>query len=244
MVRFYWNSYPYKRLLAWALLCTSLMLTGGCIIIEPKPNDPFYAPVNPAVLQPQAPTAGSVLSLGHEPYLYQDIKARRVGDILTVMFDEQMTANKENSSDASKNSTVELPKPTVLGKMLQFDLPFLNNLRDLTLDVDGNTKRNFQGAASSEQKNKLDGTMSVTVTQVLPNGNLIVRGEKWLNLNQGDEFIRLTGLVRSKDVAPDNVVLSSRIADARIAYSGVGVLNESNQAGWLYRTLSSVFWPL
>lgn len=233
-----------RQLLQWIAFTGLVVSQMACVIIEPRPNDPSYAPVHPSYLEPASPAQGAVLRLGHEPYLYQDIKARKVGDILTVVFDERMLADKESDSDASKNSTVKMESPTFLGKMLKFDLPFINNTRDLDLSVDGTTTRDFEGSASSSQENKLQGTMTVTVVNVFPNGNMQVRGEKWLTLNQGDEFVRLTGIVRPKDVAPDNVVLSSRIADGRIAYSGVGQLADSNKAGWLYRAFSSFFWPL
>lgn len=233
-----------KELIKWMLFCGLVGMATSCALIEPRPNDPYYAPPPPPYDEPTASARGTILQLGNEPNFYEDIKARRQGDILTVIFDENMDANKEVASDASKNSTVTMPNPTLLGKMLNFDLPFINNTRDLSLTVDGTTGRDFTGAATSKQKNNLDGTMSVTVTRVMPNGNLLVKGEKWLTLNQGDEFIRLTGMVRSKDVSPDNVVFSSRIADGRISYSGVGQLADSNKAGWLYRALSSVFWPL
>ena len=88
------------------------------------------------------------------------------------------------------------------------------------------------------------GNLTVTVTEVLPNGVLRIRGEKWLSLTNGDEYIRLTGLVRPQDITPDNTVPSQRIANARIAYGGTGDFDQANQPGWLTRFFNSEWWPL
>jgi flagellar L-ring protein FlgH len=83
----------------------------------------------------------------------------------------------------------------------------------------------------------------VTVADVLPNGNLVVRGEKWLTLNQGDEYIQISGIVRPIDIRTDNTVLSGLVADARITYSGKGMVADSNKMGWLSRFFASAIWP-
>ena len=108
----------------------------------------------------------------------------------------------------------------------------------------GNHERDFQGAAEADQSNSLAGSITVTVTEVLPNGVLRIRGEKWLSLTNGDEYIRLTGLVRPQDIQPDNTVASNRIADARFAYGGTGDFDQANQMGWLARFFNSEWWPL
>ena len=100
----------------------------------------------------------------------------------------------------------------------------------------------FKGDAKSNQSNSLNGQISVHVLRVLPNGNLIIRGEKWLTLNTGQEFIRLTGIVRAEDVSSANTVESTRVANARISYSGKGSLAESQEAGWLSRFFMSSMW--
>jgi len=102
----------------------------------------------------------------------------------------------------------------------------------------------FDGAANSDQSNQLQGNITVTVTDVLPNGLLEVRGEKWLQLNRDKEFIRISGLVRKEDIAPDNTIASTRVADVRIAYSGTGTLADTNSPGILSRFFVSRWWPL
>jgi flagellar L-ring protein precursor FlgH len=105
-------------------------------------------------------------------------------------------------------------------------------------------ERSFEGSAKSDQSNSLRGSISVTVAEVLPNGILRIRGEKWLKLNQGDEYIRLTGLVRPEDIGTDNTIPSSKVADARIAYGGTGEFDDANRMGWLSRFFNSEWWML
>ena len=107
-----------------------------------------------------------------------------------------------------------------------------------------NASNDFTGDAQASQSNSLNGSISVTVVDVLPNQNLVIRGEKWLTLNHGDEYIRLTGIIRSADVSPDNEILSTRIANARIQYSGTGSFARSQEKGWLAKFFSSEWWPL
>ena len=89
----------------------------------------------------------------------------------------------------------------------------------------------------------MNGSITVTVAEVLPNGNMIVRGEKWLTLNQGEEYIQISGIVRPQDVRTDNTIFSTLVADARIAYSGKGMLANANSPGWLARFFNSPIWP-
>jgi flagellar L-ring protein precursor FlgH len=109
------------------------------------------------------------------------------------------------------------------------------------MDLSGS--RSFEGEADASQSNSLSGAITVTIADVLPNGNLVVRGEKWLTLNQGEEFIQVSGIVRPQDVTTANTVLSTQIADARITYSGKGTLADSNRMGWLARFFNSPVWP-
>jgi flagellar L-ring protein precursor FlgH len=92
-------------------------------------------------------------------------------------------------------------------------------------------------------RNSLSGNITVTIHQVMPNGTMLVRGEKWLTLNQGDEYIRVSGLVRPQDIGPDNSIESTRLADARITYSGTGATHDANVMGWLARFFISPLWP-
>ena len=123
---------------------------------------------------------------------------------------------------------LELPEPTVLGSVI-------TGSGDNGLLTDITSENEFEGEAESGQRNSLTGTITAIVTQVLPNGLVQIQGEKWLNLNRGEEYVRISGLARPEDIDGDNVVSSLRLADARIAYSGTGELADTNRAGWLTR---------
>ena len=101
----------------------------------------------------------------------------------------------------------------------------------------------FSGGGDSDQSNSLSGTITAVVAKVLPNGLLLVQGEKWFQLNRGEEYVRVSGLIRPEDVSGDNTVSSLRLADARIAYSGTGELAQANTAGWLTRFFLGTVFP-
>lgn len=219
----------------WA--CVALFLTACASPPQPRPvpDDPFYAPALPSEQVAPAVPNGSLFTSEQINGLYSDIKARSVGDIITVRLQENTTASKSAQTETSKGSNINLPAPTVLGKELS------HRGYSLSAQVDGST--NFNGNASSDQSNRLSGEISVTVIRVLSNGGLVVRGEKWLTLNNGQEYVRLTGMIRPQDVASDNSVLSNRVANARIEYSGTGSLADTQKQGWLTRFFNGPLWP-
>lgn len=222
---------PLARLTAaW---CAGLLLA-GCAAMTPK-HDDRYAPTPPIPPAPIEQNNGAIYQAGNAVLLFEDIKARRVGDLITIVLTEKTDASKKASTSAAKESTVDIANPTLFGR------PFGVGGHNLEMGVSGT--RDFTGEADSSQSNKLTGNITVTVAQVLPNGNLVVRGEKWLTLNQGEEYIQIAGIVRPVDVRPDNTVLSTQVADAKISYSGKGGLADSNAMGWLTRFFMSALWP-
>ncbi len=112
-----------------------------------------------------------------------------------------------------------------------------------SMDFDLDNQRQFNGEGRSIQNNKLAGSISVTVAKVLANGNMVVQGEKWVRINQGNEFVRLSGIVRPQDIKADNTITSDRIANARISYGGTGQINNTNAQGWLSRILWGPLFP-
>jgi flagellar L-ring protein precursor FlgH len=115
------------------------------------------------------------------------------------------------------------------------------NSYNLNMGLDSTSS--FGGEASSTQNNSLLGSIAVQVSQVLPNGNLMIQGEKWIQINQGDEYIRLRGIIRPEDLSAANSIPSTLVADARISYGGTGPLEESNTPGWLTRFFMSPMMP-
>ncbi len=237
-----------KRLTSLATLAASVLLMTGCVtLIEPRPNDPNYAPPVPAEkMRPPTQKTGSIYQSGYGLTLFETIRARHVGDILTVRLIEKTSAEKKATTSGKKDSSVDLANPTLLGSLTKFNTPKFFPLaatKDNTLEFKVDGTRSFSGEGESKQNNKLEGKITVHVIDVLPNNNLVIRGEKWLTLNRGKEYIRLTGIVRTTDIDADNSVASDRIADARISYSGTGQVADNNQAGLLTRLFAHRFFP-
>ncbi len=178
--------------------------------------------------------------------LFEDVRARRVGDTLTIRLAESTNASKKASTNTKKENTVDIAAPTLFGSQVQFNAPGFvplagNRNNSLAASVDSSQK--FNGQGDSSQGNSLTGNITVTVAEVLANGSLVVRGEKILHLNQGDEYIRISGIVRPNDIGADNSVLSTQLADAVISYGGDGVTDDANRMGWMARFLNSKWWP-
>lgn len=196
------------------------------------PDDPEYAPVRAQAMMQRDLDSGAIYQNSRNYNFYGDTTALNVGDVLTITLAESTRASKNAESKISKDNEITLPEPTILGKS------------NFGLNTSLTNERDFEGKAEADQSNSLKGNITVTVTEVLPNGILRIRGEKWLSLTNGDEYIRLTGMVRPQDILPDNTVASNRIADARIAYGGTGDFDQANQMGWLARFFNSEWWPL
>ncbi|SDS67166.1 flagellar L-ring protein precursor FlgH [Halopseudomonas xinjiangensis] len=221
--------------LRFSLLAIAVVSLTACVQVPPRPDDPAYAPVLPRTPMPQELNNGAIYQPGFEMTLYDDRKAHRVGDIITITLTERTAARKSAESEMSKSSSVELANPTLLGNVV--------GAKGLDLGVNISGSRSANGESEANQSNSLTGSITVTVAEVLPNGILAVRGEKWITLNTGDELVRISGLVRSDDIGQDNTVLSTRVADARITYSGTGAFANSSQPGWLSQFFLSPLWP-
>ncbi|BES71158.1 flagellar basal body L-ring protein FlgH [Marinobacter nanhaiticus D15-8W] len=217
------------------LLIVSLALLEGCqAVSRPRamPDDPAYAPVKAQAMMQRDASSGAIYQTSRNFNFYGDTVALNVGDILLVSLEEQTQASKDAKSSIKKDNELSFNDGSILG------------LNKLNLATNANLERDFQGDAKADQSNSLNGSITVTVTEVYPNGILRIRGEKWLSLTNGDEFIRLTGLVRPQDISPDNTISSNRIADARIAYGGTGDFDQATRQGWLSRFFNSEWFPL
>lgn len=199
-------------------------------------RNPAYAPIEPVVTSINIKNNGSIYQEGMRVAFFDDMRAKHVGDILTVLLLENTSASKSAKTNASKNQNVDQQPPKVAGSRVTRDGKDI-----LSNQVDANRK--FSAGGSTSQRNSLNGTITVTVAKVLPNNNLIVRGEKIIMLNQGNEYIRFMGIVRPMDIRPDNTVDSTRIAHVQISYGGQGVINDANRMGWLARFFQGGAWP-
>jgi flagellar L-ring protein precursor FlgH len=237
-----------NRLIIISALIAPLALS-GCMAPAPKPDDPYYAPVMPRTPLPTEQNNGSIYQAGFDNGLFGDRKAYRVGDIITITLNERTQASKNTSSQINKNSSAELGVPNLFGMAVAPKNPLasigaLGMTNDnLSLEAEFETARSADGSGQAGQSNSLTGSITVSVAEVMPNGILLVRGEKWMTLNTGNELVRIAGLVRADDIATDNTVSSTRIADARITYSGTGAFADATQPGWMSRFFLSPMWP-
>jgi flagellar L-ring protein FlgH len=211
-----------------------LLLLEACTPIPPR--DPAFAPVAPADLRAPVQNTGSIYQSGYDMRLFEDNKAARVGDILTIKLQESTQAKKADDLNTKKDNNISVSAPSVMG----FALSALTG-NDAKTELAA--KRGFTGQGKADQSNSLQGNISVTVIEVLPNGNLKVRGEKRVTLNQGDEYIRLAGIVRPVDIAPDNTLTSDKVADATIMYTGEGAMADASKMGWASRAIFSPWFP-
>lgn len=213
-----------------ALLCLSLCACAGA----PARDEPAVPPEAAAV--PLPASDGSIYSAGGGLALFEDQKARRVGDLLTVVLVEKTNAEKKANTSTAKKTSDDIVNPTLFGRPLSVKGTGV-------LGFDLGSDQSFNGGGASTQSNTLSGSVTVIVTRALPNGNLVVRGEKQLSLNQGAEHVALEGIVRPIDIAANNSVTSDRIANAKISYAGNGAVADANAMGWLARFFNSVLFP-
>ena len=216
-----------------------LFLTGCAAVEQAKvlPNDPDFAPILPDIEEESIIPTGSLFKVNYVNNIYSDSKAHRVGDIISVILSENTQAKKNAKTELKKENSAELSPIIGLGGA---PVNFKNDALQFGLDQTSD----FKGDSKSNQGNSLNGNISVHVLRVLPNGNLMIRGEKWITLNNGDEYIRLTGVIRPQDISSGNTITSSKIANARIQYAGTGTFADIQEQGWLTQFFNSSWWPL
>jgi flagellar L-ring protein precursor FlgH len=214
----------------------AVILMSACSSAPAKNQSEDYESAAPTAMADDSQNMGSIYRSGYGMSLFLDRRARQVGDIITVTLEEKTDASKSSSTATGKESNISVPTVTLLGRGVTHNgVPIISS--GVSSDQD------FSGQGTSSQSNSLTGSITVTVSEVLRNGSLRVRGEKWVTINQGEEFIRIKGIVRPEDIGPDNAVPSYKIADARITYSGKGALADANSMGWLARIFQSVISP-
>ena len=226
-----------KHLILLSIVFVQLV---GCATIEQAkilPNDPDFAPILPEMEEePMVPT-GSLFKENYVNNIYSDSKAHRVGDIISVLLSENTQAQKAAKTELTKETSGEMGSLIGLG-----GAPI--SFKGDSLEFGYNKTSDFSGDSKSDQSNSLSGNISVHVLRVLPNGNLMIRGEKWMSLNNGDEYVRLTGVIRAQDISSSNTIMSSKVANARIQYAGTGSFADTQNQGWLSKFFGSSWWPL
>lgn len=220
--------------------CRPLALAAAACALaacQSTPQDPGeWATAYPVVPPEAAQPNGSVYQPGRDASLFSNATARNVGDLVTIRLEERTSATKSATTSTSKSTESRIPGPTIGGRPVT-----VNGVPILETQV--GSEHVFDGQGDSAQSNQLSGSITVTVVGRVGNGNLLVRGQKWLALNQGKEFVRVEGVVRPIDVEPDNSIPSWKVADAKIAYGGRGAIADANSMGWLARFFQSPVMP-
>ena len=215
-------------------LITASVLLPACstyTVYEELPDHPAFAPVETEHTEAEPVSTGS-LFLSHAGLnLYEDRRAYGVGDIITVNLNERTVSSKSSETSISKGNSTGITMNRILGGTAN------------GLPTDFSSNRSFDGTGETDQENSLSGSIAVMVSDTMSNGLLKIRGEKWMTLTTGREYIRLSGLIRPEDISSGNEISSTKIADARIAYSGTGELQEATRQGWASRFFNSQLWP-
>jgi flagellar L-ring protein FlgH len=218
---------PQNRFPSVQILIT-LLVAGIAMPLEARrPREEFIATPPPLRTVPQA--NGAIFQAGSYAALSSGARASQVGDMLTVILSERTSATKSNSATTDRSGGIGLAPPAT-GPLSFF--------KPSDVNVSGN--QSFKGKGEAAQSNALSGEVTVTIAAVFPNGTMLLRGEKQLTLNRGEERVQISGIARAVDISPDNRILSSRIADAHIIYTGKGEVARASSQGWLQRFFSKV----
>lgn len=208
------------------LSLVSVLLLAGCVTTTPATAVHQPMTVRPEARQAAASVNGSIYNVATARPLFEDRRARLVGDTITINITEKTAAAKKSDTKADRSSDMSLGVPTIAG------LP-LKSFQGTTLAANSSTA--FEGKGENTSSNNFIGTLTVTVIEVYPNGNLLVSGEKQIGLKEGEEFIRFSGVVNPMTITAANTVASTQVADARIEYKANGFIDSAQVMGWLGR---------
>ncbi|MBW2061048.1 MAG: flagellar basal body L-ring protein FlgH [Deltaproteobacteria bacterium] len=234
-----------KQLAAFIVLTALLVIMAGCgsgaaLTISPRPEAKYIAPIltQPA---PVSRTEGSLFSQTVMPAFYRDLKAYRVGDIVTINIVETSKASKQANTQTGKEYELSAGISALLG--YQDRIPHNPHVAFNPSSMLGaKYSSSFKGSGQTTRKEDMTAQMSARVVQILPNGDLSIRGTREITVNHEKQYIILEGIIRPTDISSDNTILSTYIADARISYTGKGVISAKQRPGWLARLLDHV-WP-
>lgn len=229
-------SYSFVSKLAVVMLVVFFLVNlSGCMATKALVKNDF-APPKQEHKPIEKKYNGAIYQAGMPTSLFEDTTARRIGDIITVKLVEAASALASSDTKAEKTQNVEMPSPTIAGgEVTKDDKKILENKIE--------AGRDFRGGGESNQAHNFQAVIAVSVVEVLPNNYLVVRGEKLITLNQSEEYIRFSGIVRPQDISLDNEVESQKVADVRINYSGSGVLSTANKMGTLAKFFQNPHYP-
>jgi flagellar L-ring protein precursor FlgH len=214
-----------------------LLLLGGCTVLPPQPlaHTPEFAPVYPVQTERTRQATGGIYVSRVSDNWFGRSRNFQVGDVITVMLNEATQAARTQNNNVSRDSSNDVMPGGLLASAAK-----MGGLLGAP-KLDGG-KTSSTGVGTADQKASLTGAVSVTVVDVLPNGNLVLRGEKQLALSEGTEVIQVAGVIRPEDISPNNMVQSRRLVNAQITYRGTGDLAAATRAGWGTSALLKL-WP-
>ncbi len=207
-------------------------------------NDPHIVkipePLEAAIIETPAPKSPGTIWSGDQQGLYADITARNVGDIVTITISEEASASKEASTETDRETSMSAAIPSFFG--LEDVVAEKSSKIDMANLVNASFSNEFSGNGKTTRKEDLIATLTTQVVGLYPNGNMKIRGGKSIIVNNEEQIIYLTGIIRPEDVTSDNTVNSKFILNAKIAYTGKGALSDKQKPGWMMRILDNV-WP-
>jgi flagellar L-ring protein precursor FlgH len=203
----------------------------GCTTMQPPEDAMMDFPEPPPV-----EANGAIYQSGRDVPLFENTTAHRVGDTITIRLEERTQAQKSSSTSTSKSTSANVGGISVAGRPVT-----KNGVEILNGSIDSETA--FDGQGDSAQSNRLEGSITVMVQKRLPNGNLYVRGQKWISINQGREYVKVEGIVRPVDIDPDNSIASTKVGNAQISYGAKGALADANRPGLLARFFNFPWLP-
>lgn len=213
------------------------VLVSGCVVQRTEVVSPsFDQQINPPA---QVYSNGSIWQASSVA-LTEDGKARRIGDIVTIIVTETASASKQAATATGRSSELSAGVPAFMG--LQTAGVFTNNIGDLSKLLDASASSKFDGSGSTSRKESLTATITAKVIDVLPNGNLRIEGRRNVRVNNEDQIVTVKGTIRQRDISVDNTINSSFVADAQITYAGEGIISDRQKPGWLMNLVDKV-WP-
>jgi flagellar L-ring protein FlgH len=205
------------------------LLASACQQLPQKATVDFAEPRLAAAPKPQPvarATAGSLFQTASYRPAFEDRRARQVGDSVTIQIVENVTASQKSTSTVNRNSSVDAAITA---------LPF-NDLSGLAkFDVGASTNNNFSGKGGTESANTFSGSITATVIEVLPNGHMVVAGEKQIGVNQNVDVLRFSGTIDPRMMQPGSIISSTQVSDVRVESRGRGAQGEAQTVGWLSR---------
>ena len=221
---------------AIAALISGLALAGCSSVREAKISESFQMNYDEVVPTKELSPDGAIYSRSNAGFFLGDRRAQRVGDVLTVTLAENINATKALNAAGSKTNNIAMTLPNALFGAGALNIPALRDGANLGASNTSNTA----GKVTADQSNTINGDITVVVTRVYENGNLWIQGQKMLSVNQGEEYVRVSGVIRPEDIQAGTIVSSTKIAQAQITYTGAGDLDDNTKQGWFGRIVGAI----